>query len=89
MLMIDLYLIWIPRGGSGGGDWVVAGAETCPDPAPFPSYIYRQYEIPHEKMMMAFRRLQSARNRIEDEGILPAKGRENEIFPELSDLLAD
>jgi hypothetical protein len=82
--MGDLYLLWIPYSG-----WGVFTASSCPDPCAFPAWMYRKYTVPSEQLDKVFGRLNSIKEKLETDKMLPAKGKEKEIFPELSDLLAD
>jgi len=80
----ELYLLWNPREG-----WGVFDLSSCPDPGAFPSYMYRKYIVPHEKFGRVFEKLMDIKGRLYTEKIIPQEGKENEIFPELSSLLAE
>ncbi len=80
----DLYLLWVPNEG-----WGVFNASSCPDPGAFPEWMYRKYTIPGEKYYKASGRLKETKERLDSGKVISAKEMENEIFPELSDLLED
>ena len=79
----NLYLLWIPNGG-----WGVFGY-GCPDTGAFPNWMYRKYTISSEQYDKFFKKLMGVKERLVIDNVVPTKGREKEIFPELSDLLSD
>lgn len=81
----DLYLLWRPNKG-----WGVFNAATCPpDISDANPYEFRKYTVPMEQRIAACRRLNERKGELDARRIVPQKGHENDIFPELSDLLAD
>jgi len=80
----DLYLLWVPNEG-----WGVFNACSCPDPGAFPNWMYRKYTILMEQHDKVFGRLREIKERLDVNQIVPTKDKEKDIFPELSDLLAD
>jgi hypothetical protein len=80
----DLYLLWAPNQG-----WGVFNSSSCPDPEAFPDWMYKKYTIPGEKYDKLFEKLIELKERLCIEKIIPAKVKEKDIFPELSDLLKE
>jgi hypothetical protein len=80
----DLYLLWIPTEG-----WGIFNMGSCPDPAAFPSWMFRKYTIPIEQHDKVFKRLMHIKEKLDENVVLPSAETERKIFPELSDLLKD
>lgn len=82
----ELYLMWVPGQPSG---WGVFDYTSCPDPGAFPSWMYRQYTVPKERWSEIFNKLKKIKENLDVGKVVPTKDTEKNIFPEISDLLAD
>ena len=81
----NLYLLWIPNEG-----WGTFDEGTSPDlHNVFPEYIYRKYTVSAKDEEKVFHKLRSVQQELNSKGVVPTEERQNEIFPELSDLLSD
>lgn len=75
--------MWIPEG------WGVFDESSCPDPESVPNHWYKKYTISSDKYGKLFNKLMGLKERLERERIVPIKGSERKIFPDISSLLSD
>jgi len=77
----ELYLLWSPQG------WGVFDSCSCPDPFGFPDYCYRMYIVDEKDEEKVFGALMKRQEELAVGNILPTRDTQEEIFPELSDIL--
>ena len=83
-MKIQLYLLYLPSQG-----WGVFDNCSCPDLAPFPPYLYKEYGVPEERFDKVIQSLINAKEQLVAQEIIPTVDNWGDIFPDITDVLKE